>query len=70
MSFYLVDNRAGILSNEKSVLDVFQERIERAIRNEESISFHIAVGFFFFRGVSKAMSPSEAASCQRSSKQP
>jgi len=50
VSACLVDNRAGILSNEKSVLDVFQERIERAIKNGEAISFHIAVGFFFFEG--------------------
>lgn len=53
MSNRLVDNNAGILSNEMSVLDVFQERIERAVKNGEPISFHIAVGFFFFEGFQK-----------------
>ena len=49
MSAVLVDNKAGILADEKSVLDVFGDHINRAIQNDEAISFHIAVGFFFSR---------------------
>ena len=50
MGICLVDNKAGILSNEMSVLEVFKERIERALAKQEPVSFHIAVGFFFFEG--------------------
>jgi ERCC4-related helicase len=53
MSTFVVDNRAGILTGEKTVLDVFKERIARALKNNEKISFHIAVGFFFFEGFQK-----------------
>ena len=50
---FVVDNKAGILINEKTVLDVFKERINRALKNNEKISFYIAVGFFFFEGFQK-----------------
>ena len=53
MSAVLVDNKAGILADEKSVLEVFGDHINRAIQNNEAISFHIAVGFFFFEGFQK-----------------
>jgi superfamily II DNA or RNA helicase len=49
----LVDNKAGILSDEISVLEVFKQRIEMAMQKQEAISFHIAVGFFFFEGFQK-----------------
>lgn len=44
---------AKILPHEKSVLDVFRDRIQRAIENNQEISFRIAVGFFFFEGFQK-----------------
>lgn len=47
---FIIDNKAGILSQEKSVLDVFRERIKRAIQENQPVSFRIAVGFFFFEG--------------------
>ncbi|HIQ49967.1 MAG TPA: NgoFVII family restriction endonuclease [Nanoarchaeota archaeon] len=50
---FVVDNKAGILPYEKSVLDVFRERIKRAIQKNQPISFRIAVGFFFFEGFQK-----------------
>jgi len=50
---YIVDNLAKILPHEKSVLDVFRDRIQRAIENNQEISFRIAVGFFFFEGFQK-----------------
>jgi len=50
---YIVDNIARILPQEKSVLEVFRDRIERAIRNNQKISFRVAVGFFFFEGFQK-----------------
>ncbi|MEM5832216.1 MAG: helicase-related protein [Candidatus Aenigmatarchaeota archaeon] len=53
MSIFVVDNKAGILTSEKTVLDVFKERITRALENNEKISFYIAVGFFFFEGFQK-----------------
>jgi len=53
MGICLVDNKAGILSNEMSVLEVFKQRIEMAMQKQEAISFHIAVGFFFFEGFQK-----------------
>ncbi|MBU5690153.1 MAG: helicase-related protein [Candidatus Aenigmatarchaeota archaeon] len=49
----IVNNRAGILDGEKTVLDVFKERIARALKNNEEISFYVAVGFFFFEGFQK-----------------
>jgi hypothetical protein len=39
MGTCLVDNKAGILSNEMSVLEVFKERIERALAKHEQVSF-------------------------------
>ena len=53
MDRYIVDNLAKILPHEKSVLDVFRDRIQRAIENNQEISFRIAVGFFFFEGFQK-----------------
>lgn len=53
MGAILVDNKAGILADEKSVLEVFSDHINRAIENNEELSFHIAVGFFFFEGFQK-----------------
>jgi len=53
MERYIVDNIARILPQEKSVLDVFRDRIKRAIQNNQQISFRIAVGFFFFEGFQK-----------------
>jgi superfamily II DNA or RNA helicase len=53
MERFIVDNIAKILPHEKSVLDVFKDRISRAINNNQQISFHIAVGFFFFEGFQK-----------------
>ena len=50
---YIVDNKAGILPRERSVLDVFRDRIKRAIQKNQPISFRIAVGFFFFEGFQK-----------------
>ena len=50
---YIVDNIARILPQEKSVLEVFRDRIERAIRKNQKISFRVAVGFFFFEGFQK-----------------
>lgn len=50
MERFIVDNIARILPHEKSVLDVFRDRIKRAIQKNQSISFRIAVGFFFFEG--------------------
>ena len=50
---YIVDNIAKILPQEKSVLEVFRDRIQRAIRNNQKISFRVAVGFFFFEGFQK-----------------
>jgi len=47
---FIVDNLAGILPYEKSVLDVFRDRIKRSIEKNQEISFKIAVGFFFFEG--------------------
>ncbi|MEM5830271.1 MAG: helicase-related protein [Candidatus Aenigmatarchaeota archaeon] len=51
--YYIVNNRAGIIPEEKSVLEVFQDRINRAIENNRKLSFYIAVGFFFFEGFLK-----------------
>ena len=56
MSAVLVDNKAGILADEKSVLDVFSDHINRAIQKNKAISFRIAVGFFFFEGFQKVYS--------------
>ncbi|HIQ32118.1 MAG TPA: NgoFVII family restriction endonuclease [Methanothermococcus okinawensis] len=53
MRGYIVDNLAGIFPREKSVLDLFRERINRAIEKDQEISFKIAVGFFFFEGFQK-----------------
>jgi len=53
MDNFVVDNRAGLLTDEKTVLDVFEERIKGALNNNEKISFYIAVGFFFFEGFKK-----------------
>jgi superfamily II DNA/RNA helicase len=53
MELFVVDNIAKILPNEKSVLDVFRDRIRRAIQQNQQISFRIAVGFFFFEGFQK-----------------
>ena len=53
MSAVLVDNKAGILADEKSVLEVFSDHINRALKNEEELSLRIAVGFFFFEGFQK-----------------
>ena len=53
MSRYIVDNLAKIFPHEKSVLDVFKDRISRAINNKQQISFLVAVGFFFFEGFQK-----------------
>lgn len=53
MEAFLVDNRAGLITNEKSVLDVFREHIKTAIEKSEKISFRVAVGFFFFDGFQK-----------------
>jgi len=50
---FIVDNIAKIFPYEKSVLDVFRDRIERAIQNSQQVSFRIAVGFFFFEGFQK-----------------
>jgi len=50
---YIVDNLAKILPREKSVLDVFRDRIQRAIKNNQEILLRIAVGFFFFEGFQK-----------------
>jgi superfamily II DNA/RNA helicase/HKD family nuclease len=50
---FIVDNKAGILENEKTVLDVFVNNIERAIKENKKLSFYIAVGFFFFEGFQK-----------------
>jgi len=50
MELFIVDNKAGILPKEKTVLDVFKDNINRAINNNEEISFYVAVGFFFFEG--------------------
>ncbi|AXI25459.1 NgoFVII family restriction endonuclease [Methanofervidicoccus sp. A16] len=50
MNKFIVDNLAGILPYEKSVLDVFRDRIKRSIEKNQEISFKIAVGFFFFEG--------------------
>jgi len=47
---HIVDNKAGIFPNETSVLEIFRERINRAINEQKEISFRIAVGFFFFEG--------------------
>jgi len=52
-SVAVVDNKAGILPREKTVLDIFNERINRALKNNKEISFRIAVGFFFFEGFQK-----------------
>lgn len=54
MDGFVIDNKAGILKdNEKSVLDIFRERINKAINDNTPISFQIAVGFFFFEGFKK-----------------
>ena len=53
MPSFIVDNVAGILPNEKSVLDVFRDRIKRATQKNQEVSFRIAVGFFFFEGFQK-----------------
>jgi len=53
MKRFIVDNIAEILPYEKSVLDVFRDRIKRAIRKNQQISFRVAVGFFFFEGFQK-----------------
>ena len=53
MDRYIVDNLAKILPREKSVLDVFRDRIQRAIKNNQEILLRIAVGFFFFEGFQK-----------------
>ena len=50
MERFIVDNIARILPHEKSVLDVFRDRIKRAIQKNQPVSFRIAVGFFFFEG--------------------
>jgi len=50
MERFIVDNMARILPHEKSVLDVFKDRIKRAIQRNQQVSFRIAVGFFFFEG--------------------
>ena len=50
MERFIVDNIAKILPHEKRVLDVFRDRIRRAIRKNQQVSFRIAVGFFFFEG--------------------
>jgi len=50
MKRFIVDNIAKILPHEKSVLDVFRDRIRRAIQKNQQVSFKIAVGFFFFEG--------------------
>jgi len=50
---FIVDNKAGILENEKTVLDVFVNNIDRAIKDNKKLSFYIAVGFFFFEGFQK-----------------
>jgi len=47
---YVVNNRAGILERERSVLEVFENYINKAISRNERISFYVAVGFFFFEG--------------------
>jgi ERCC4-related helicase len=53
MNRFIVDNIAKILPHEKSVLDIFKERIARALSSNQQISFRIAVGFFFFEGFQK-----------------
>jgi len=53
MTHYVVDNLAGIVPNEKTVLKVFEERISRALEHNQKISFYVAVGFFFFEGFQK-----------------
>lgn len=50
MERFIVDNIARILPHEKSVLDVFRDRIKKAIQKNQQVSFRIAVGFFFFEG--------------------
>jgi len=47
---YIVDNRAGIFEKEKSVLDVFRSRVQKAINDNKELRIKIAVGFFFFEG--------------------
>jgi len=46
----IVNNKAGVLENEKSVLEIFEDYIEKALSRHEKISFYVAVGFFFFEG--------------------
>jgi len=47
---YIVDNKAGIFEKEKSVLDVFRSRVQKAINDNKELRIKIAVGFFFFEG--------------------
>ncbi len=50
---YIVDNKAGIVQEEKTVLNVFEKNIDRALKDGFPLSLYIAVGFFFFEGFQK-----------------
>jgi len=47
---YIVDNKVGIFEKEKSVLDVFRSRVQKAINDNKELRIKIAVEFFFFEG--------------------
>ncbi len=49
----IVDNKCGILKDEITVLELFINRINYAIKNNKRVSIKVAVGFFFFEGFEK-----------------
>ncbi|MCK4735621.1 MAG: hypothetical protein KAT65_24415 [Methanophagales archaeon] len=54
MGAILIDNKTGISANERSVLEVFSDHINKAMENNEEL--RIAMDFSFFEGFQKLYS--------------
>ncbi|WP_423793457.1 helicase-related protein (plasmid) [Methanocaldococcus indicus] len=51
--YYIYNNKPNIFPYEKTVLELFQEKINNAIEKNKKLSIYCAVGFFFFEGLSE-----------------
>ena len=56
MNNFIINNNSGIVPNEKCLTDIFKEKIENSISNNEPLSLFIISNFNFFEGFKKIYS--------------
>ncbi|AEF97231.1 hypothetical protein [Methanotorris igneus] len=49
----IYNNKPNILPYEKTVLELFKEKINKALKENKKLSIYCAVGYFFFEGLTE-----------------